>query len=108
MQTFDQLLSDVTDRSAILKGTVNPRGTITTVWFEYGRMNKKLTNVTPTLFINGTIKIPIKAGIKDLTPGTNYSYRLVAQNSGGKSIGKKMYFRTKKHSSNAESEINSQ
>jgi RHS repeat-associated protein len=76
-------VSNVTQRSAVLNGTVDPNGHTVTAQFEYGLAG------SPTYA--GSISVPVTEGIiaqsvsatlGDLMPDTLYRYRLVAQSEG--------------------------
>ena len=71
-----------------LHGTVNPGGTNTTAWFEWGvRLN--YGNTTPPFDAgNGTNLVPTSATLSNLTAGLVYHYRIVASNSFGFVRGK--------------------
>ena len=73
--------------SGTLKGTVNPGGTNTTAWFEWGvRLN--YGNTTPPFDAgDGTNPVPTSATLSNLNAGWRYHYRLVASNSLGVARG---------------------
>jgi len=87
--------------NAITSGTVNPEGTNTTVYFQYGAgtanqgnvaINTSLgpiyTNQTPPQLLgSGTMDTPVAASLTGLTEGTVYHYQLVATNDAGSSYG---------------------
>jgi hypothetical protein len=87
--------SKITGRSAQLKGTVNPNGSSTTYYFQWGTTTA-YGNTTPSQSAgSGTSDIAVSANLSGLAPHTYYHYRLVASNSGGTSYGTDMTFSTK-------------
>lgn len=74
-------------RSSAMHGTVRPNNSDTTVWFEYGTTNSfGLTSPTKLISaINTSVTINFYAS--GLQAGTTYYYRMVGQNSAGKTNG---------------------
>ena len=86
----------VTARTARLKAAVDPRGSDTTFFAEYGR-SKRLGRATAKLIIRAADgERTISAGISGLRPGTTYHYRLVARSRAGATSGQNSTFRTKR------------
>jgi hypothetical protein len=80
--------------TALLHGTVNPRGLATDYWFEYGR-TAGLGSRTPTADAgNGLDAFAVDQQIGSLRAGTTYRYRLVARNATGTTQGAVRSFRT--------------
>lgn len=78
-----QAATDVTGNSAVLNGTINPRGLETTAWFEWG-INGAFANHTPITNVgSGKLSIALAALAEEASPGTSYFYRLAAQNQLG-------------------------
>jgi hypothetical protein len=78
--------SNVTNSSATLNGTVNPRGLTTTVHFEYGTTTNYghiTTNQTKT----GNTTQNVSANIIGLTSNTTYHFRIVASTGGRTKFG---------------------
>jgi DNA-binding beta-propeller fold protein YncE len=87
----------VTQRTAIMQATINPRESNTTYRFEWG----------PSTTYGTTVPVPdagIGAGVSDvnvgqqlagLQPGTTYHFRVVATNSGGTTDGSDATFITR-------------
>lgn len=73
-------LGSLSIRSARVGGTVNPRGSSTSWWFEYGR-TREYGFRTPATTANGTSDIPASAVLTGLSPGLRWHYRLVAQSN---------------------------
>lgn len=91
--------TDVGDAHAQLNGTVNPNGTKTEYYFEYGK------TVGYGKFIpigkngeagEGSIPVAFNQVIKELEPNTTYHFRIVAVNKNGKSEGEDKTFTTSK------------
>ncbi|MEY2515840.1 MAG: hypothetical protein QOJ89_3198, partial [bacterium] len=78
--------TSITQTSATINGTVNPRGDATSYHFEYGTdatygASTTTGNVTPTDFADHNVSAPISG----LDPGTQYHFKLVATNAAGTS-----------------------
>jgi hypothetical protein len=82
--------------SATLNGTVNPRGSATQAWFQYGTSPTLATfSETPQQSIgSGTTGSSVAASATNLQPVTTYFYRMVASSAGGTSQGGILSFRT--------------
>lgn len=81
--------TNVTAHSATLTGVVNPNGSLTTYYFEWGPTTAYGNRApsTPASAGSGTNSVPVSANLVSLNPGTLYHYRLVATNSAGTSQG---------------------
>jgi len=79
----------ISNDNAVLNGDVNPNGLATTAWFEHGTDNSlsTFTKTADQTMGSGTVPVPIHATILNLSAGTNYFYRVAAQNSAGTSKG---------------------
>ena len=86
--------SSVTPTTATLHGAVSPNGLSTTRWFEYGTSTRYGSKTASTSAGSGTTASSVSAGIKSLKAATTYHYRLVAQNSSGKTFGADRSFST--------------
>ena len=86
--------SSVTASSATLNGTVNPNGTSTTYYFQYGTTTSYGLTTKSTSAGSGTGNVSSSAGISSLAANTAYHYRLVATNSAGTSYGDDKMFVT--------------
>lgn len=77
--------SEVKEKFAILKGSVNPNGNSTTYQFEYGATTSYGTKVplSPESVGSGTTAVAVSQAISGLTGGTTYHYRVVASNAAG-------------------------
>jgi hypothetical protein len=86
--------TDIGERSAVLRGTVNPSGVSTQTWFEWGS-TPDLGSTTPAQSVgSGTAALPVSAALTDLTPGTQYYFRAAASSAGGTVRGSTLQFRT--------------
>jgi hypothetical protein len=72
--------------SATLNGSLNPRGSTTTVYFQYG-LTTSYGSATPVQTQTGNTVRAISANINGLSASTVYHFRIVAHNSGGTSFG---------------------
>ena len=86
---------DVTQTTATLTGTVNPRGVPTTVFFRLGPTRQYGARTDAQPVGNGTKKVQVRIPVAELTPDTVYHYRLVAEGN-GVSRGNDRTFRTPK------------
>lgn len=86
--------SSVTDTSAVLNGTINPNGSGTTYYFEWG-LTTSYGVVSPERSAGrGTKPVAVHATAADLIPGTTYHYRLIAINGSGSATGADHTFTT--------------
>jgi hypothetical protein len=79
--------SQVRQASAVLNGTVDPKGQATNYYFQYGTTTAYGLQSSPAGAGSGSGNVAVHATITGLTAGTTYHYRLVAQNAGGTSDG---------------------
>jgi hypothetical protein len=85
--------SNVASFSATLNGSVNPHGTTTSVYFEYGPTTS-YGHTTPMLTRNGNTVRAISANISGLMASHVYHFRIVAHNAGGTRYGNDRTFTT--------------
>ncbi len=86
--------TDVQRTSVVLNAHVNPRGTETTYWFEYGN-DANFGGVTTFQSAgNGTASNAVSVGVTGLNPSTKYFFRVNAQNSYGTVNGATQSFTT--------------
>jgi hypothetical protein len=85
--------TNVTDTSATLNGTVNPNGSSTTVYFQYGTTTA-YGSQTPNQTFTGSTSQNVSANVSGLSSGTTYHYRIVAMNGGGTIVGNDVTFST--------------
>jgi hypothetical protein len=67
----------VTFSGATLTGSVNPHGSETNYYFQYGRTTSYGTQTVLTPLGNGTKAVAVSAPVNDLLAGTQYHYRLI-------------------------------
>ncbi len=79
--------------SATLNGSLNPRGSTTTVDFQYG-LTTSYGSTTPVQTQTGNTLRPISANISGLLASHVYHFRIVAHNAGGTSFGSDRTFTT--------------
>lgn len=81
--------------AATLSGAVNPNGSSTTAFFDWGLSPGSLTNpVTYGNVGSGTSSVSIASTISGLTCNTQYYFRARATNAGGTSNGSTLSFNT--------------
>jgi kexin len=87
-------VESVTMNSAFLKGTLSPNGAATSYYFEYGTTDGYgKTRMEGSVGSRGG-DVSVQIYVAGLQPDTAYHYRLVAENSLGKSYGEDRTFRT--------------
>jgi hypothetical protein len=84
----------VTTTSATLTGTVNPNGSNTLYYFEYGTTSDYGSYSMQRDAGIGTSDVSVETTITGLSPDTTYQYRLVALNLGGTEYGSEQSFTT--------------
>ncbi len=70
--------SDVRASAATLGGTVNPAGTATAFYFEYGTTSGYGHQTPAQPAVSGTQPVPVSAAVSGLATSTTYHYRVVA------------------------------
>lgn len=83
----------ITDTAAVLEGTVNPNGSRTSYFFQWGLTSDYRTD-GPSHSTSGTKPAAVETTASGLTPATTYHYRLVALNGAGVSYGADQTFTT--------------
>ncbi len=86
--------TNVTQSSATVSGTVNPNGSDTTYYFQYGSTTSYGSNTASTSAGSGTSDESVSSNLTGLAPSTTYHYRLVAVNSAGTTDGADQTFTT--------------
>ncbi len=79
--------SAVTDTSATLTGSVNPRRTPTTAYFEWGTSTRYGSATTARSVRAAGSPTAFSEVLTGLTPGTSYHFRLVASSAAGTTYG---------------------
>jgi hypothetical protein len=85
--------TNVTASSAILRGSLNPQGLTTTVYFQYGTTTS-YGHTTAMQTHTGNTFQNIASNIGSLTAHTTYHFRIVAHNSDGTRVGADRTFTT--------------
>jgi hypothetical protein len=83
-------VASVTDNSATLQATIDPKGTATEYRFEYGSEDCAASMCTLAgagLIGAGSPQVVVKAPLAGLTPGTLYHFRIVAKHTGEPDVG---------------------
>jgi sugar lactone lactonase YvrE len=72
----------VSYEQATLKGTVNPEGSATSYWFEYGETKAYGTKIpiSPESIGSGTSDVAVSQTVTGLSQSTEYHFRVVAEN----------------------------
>ncbi len=91
--------TSITATSATLTGTVNPGGSATTYYFEYGTSTDYVSVTGTTSAGSGTKSVSVNAPITGLAAGTTYDFQLVASNSSTTVNGGNVSFTTAASSS---------
>jgi hypothetical protein len=93
---------NVTETTATITATVNPQASLTTYWFQYSTVSTSgcpahleplpepsLPCTSPPASSAGRAEEPVavSAELSNLTPGTTYHYRIVAENTAGAVYG---------------------
>jgi hypothetical protein len=93
-----------TETGATLNGTVDPNGTATETYFEYGATTS-YGSTTPAVSVgSGTSSLEAAKAISGLEAGHTYHFRIVASNATGTSRGEDQAFTTKVKPPSASSE----
>jgi hypothetical protein len=87
---------NVSFASATITGSLNPNGSETSYYFQYGVTRAYGAQTAIAVAGSGTHSLSVSAGVGGLQPLTLYHYRLVAVNAGGVSLGTDHTFLTKK------------
>jgi Ca2+-binding RTX toxin-like protein len=84
--------------SATIEGTVNPEGSTTSYYFEYGPTTAYGTKIpaSPKAVGSGFNTVAVSQALTGLAQGTTYHYRLVATNAAGTETGFDQTFLTLK------------
>jgi hypothetical protein len=89
-------VEQVTASSATLKGSVNPRGSATAYYFQYGPTTAYGSQTPQAPVGSGTQEVKVTQAIAGLLPYTTYHYRVVASSSAGTTDSPDATFTTKK------------
>ena len=86
--------SGISRTTANISGTVNPDGSATQYWFEYGKTQDLGSTIGFISAGDGTAKVPVSASISNLDAATTYYFRVNAQNQFGTITGAIVSFKT--------------
>lgn len=86
--------SAITPTSATLAGTVNPEGSDTTVYFQYGTTTTYTSSSATSDAGSGSSSAGFTGTLSGLLPSTPYHYRAVASSTGGTAYGADKTFKT--------------
>jgi hypothetical protein len=76
-------VSDVGSTSAVLEGRVNPNGSATSYFFQYGTSSAYGSSTPSESVGTGSQAVGLQARLEELTPETTYHFRVVATNEDG-------------------------
>jgi hypothetical protein len=91
--------TEVKGTGAVLNGSVNPRGTATSYYLEYGATTAygSTVPISPKAVGSGSSAVKVSESVSGLTGNTTYHFRVVAENaSGGITKGSAITFKTAK------------
>jgi hypothetical protein len=89
--------TSVKQSSAVLNGTVNPNGSSSTYYFQWGLTTGYGVNGPARSAGSGVKPVAVHETAATLIPGTTYHYRLVATNQFGTTVGSDRTFTTAGH-----------
>jgi photosystem II stability/assembly factor-like uncharacterized protein len=84
----------LTPTAATLNGSVNPRGGLTSYWFEYGPDSSYGSQTSDFAAGAGVVAVSVSANLTGLEPATTYHYRVAAENAKGATFGLDRQFTT--------------
>jgi hypothetical protein len=93
-QAITEAATNVKATTVTLNAKINPEGSSTTYWFEYGKSTAYGSKVPASgrYAGSGTSAIPFGESLVNLKAGTTYHYRVVAENAGGTTEGEDKTF----------------
>jgi uncharacterized repeat protein (TIGR03803 family) len=86
--------SAIASQTATLNASVNPRDHKTTVYFQYGTTTTYSLKTPKVTISPGFFAAPVSVMLGNLTPNTQYHYRIVAESGGGTTNGADETFTT--------------
>jgi hypothetical protein len=89
--------TSIKQTSAVLNGTINPNGSETKYWFQWGLTTAYGSTGAVHSLKTGTAAVSVHETASGLTPDVKYHYRLVAQNAAGTAYGADRTFKTTGH-----------
>ncbi|MGA7704915.1 MAG: hypothetical protein WB998_08475 [Solirubrobacteraceae bacterium] len=81
--------------SATLNATINPHGSETTYYFQYGATTAYGAQTATVAVGGGAVSVPVSQAISGLATGVTYHYRVVAGSSSGTTTGRDRAFTTR-------------
>lgn len=90
----NQTASNISAGSAALTGTIQPNGSPTSVWFDYGTTTSLGQQTAIQNAGNGTNAVNVYSTLANLQANTTYYFRAVAQNQYGTAYGSVINFFT--------------
>jgi hypothetical protein len=90
----DQHATAITTATAHFSATLNPNGSQTTYYFQYGRSTSYGNRSERITVPAGTVPLAVAADVSGLRPYTRYHWRLFASNAAGNTRGRDHTFRT--------------
>jgi hypothetical protein len=95
MDAFTMPATRLASTSARLNGVVNPNGSASTVYFEYG-LTPNYTDTSASISLGaGTSPVNVNRAVSGLTSLTTYHFRIVASNEFGTVFGANQIFTSK-------------
>jgi len=86
--------SSIAAGTAVLNGSINPNGEVTTVYFEYGTTTAYGSTAYVPGTITGSLLLPVTIEILGLTHLQGYHFRVIAVNASGTFTGSDVTFTT--------------
>jgi hypothetical protein len=86
--------TNITANSALLMGSVNPDGSNTFAYFEYGPTTNYGSRTATQAIGSGRLFVPLSLTVQNLAVGSTNHYRLVATNNLGMAFGQDAIFTT--------------
>lgn len=86
--------TNVSQTSATLTGSVDPKGVETSYVFQYGTSTAYGSQTPAAGAGSGTTAMAVSAAVASLSPNTTYHYRLSATNANGTTLGHDISFKT--------------
>ncbi len=86
--------SGITSSGATMNGSVNPGGTDTMAYFQYGTSTAYSMQTSQSDIGSGSSAVPFSANLTGLTSGTTYHYRLVTVANGVTTVYKDQTFQS--------------
>ena len=84
----------ITDNTAVLRDDLNPEGSTTHYYFQWGLTPAYTAASNPASAGSGSKPVAVSFKASALLPGTVYHYRVVAQNASGQTIGSDQTLKT--------------